>query len=489
MREADFISAQNSSAVRNQVTQAVAAGSILPKAFDEALNAYASEQRVFSYVVLNEKNIEKPAAASDAQLDTYFAANKKTYDAPEYRKIAILHMTPATLADEKAITDEQVKRDYDSRQNAYKKPEQRRVQQIVFTSVEKAEAAKKTLAEGGFFETVLQENGRTVDDADLGLVSREQLLGKTNELFAETTFDLKPGSVSEVIQGPFGPTMIRVSEVVNANVTPLEDVAADIRKDLALRAAADRINELQERIEDARAGRVSLQEAAKSAGLDVRIIDAVDARGRDKNGKTITDIPESSSVLREAFRTEVGGRAPAIESQPNGFTWVDTLEITATRERSLSEVKAKVAEDWMKAEIQKAIEAKADAMAKATKAGQSLADLAKEAGAEVKTSASLVRNGREPGLPASAVAAGFKGDKSLVTVTPGDGTSRIVLKVDEVKGANADPIPDQQAQQINAGAQDDLMIQFIANLQSNYDVTHNPTLIQQLVTRQPRQQY
>ncbi|MEO1399031.1 MAG: peptidyl-prolyl cis-trans isomerase, partial [Pseudomonadota bacterium] len=398
MRESDFIAAQNSSAIRNQITQSVAAGAVLPKAFDEALARYVGEERVIAYVPLNETNITKPTPASDAQLDTYFAANKKTYDAPEYRKLTLLEMTPETLANESEITDEQVKADYDSRANSYRKPEQRRVQQIVFPSPEKAEAAKKTLADGGFFETVLSDNGRTVQDADLGLVNRDQLTGTTNELFAKTAFELENGSVSDVFQGPFGPTMLRVSEVVPETVTPLADVSADIRKDLALRAAADRINELQEQIEDSRAGGVSVADAAAAASLTVRTIAAVDAQGRDTSGNIITDIPQSSAVLREAFRTGVGQEAPALENGAAGFVWVDVLEITPTRERALSEVKERVAADWLTAETQKAVQAKADEIVKAVKSGGDLTELAAAAGSEVKRSASLARNGRDAGL-------------------------------------------------------------------------------------------
>ncbi|MEM1038515.1 MAG: SurA N-terminal domain-containing protein [Pseudomonadota bacterium] len=484
MRESDFIAAQNSSAVRNQITQAVAAGSILPSAFDEALASYIGEERVLAYIVLNETNITPPAPASDAQLDTYFQANKKTYDAPEYRKLTLLEMTPEILANEAEVTDEQIKADYESRSAAYRKPEQRRVQQIVFPSAEKAEEAKKTLADGGLFETVLSDNGRTVEDADLGLVSREQLTGTTNETFAKTAFELENASVSDVIQGPFGPTMMRVSEIVSASVTPLADVEAEIRKDLALRAAADRINELQERIEDSRAGGMSVADAAQAAGLTVRTLEAVDARGRDANEQQITDIPQSSTVLREAFRAAVGQEAPPIENGPAGFVWVDVVEITPTRERTLGEVKDKVAADWLAAEKQKILQAKAEEILKAYRNGGDLAALAAEASAEVKRTEALARNGRDAGLPQSTIAEAFNGDAKHAAVTPGDTpTSRIVVTVAEVKATPNLETPAEQAQAINAGAQDDLMTQFIGNLQSGYDVTHNPALIQQLLTQ------
>ena len=65
-------------------------------------------------------------------LSTYFEENKQSYAAPEYRKIAYVKLVPENIADESAITDEQVKEDYDKNIARFTTPETRTIEQLVF---------------------------------------------------------------------------------------------------------------------------------------------------------------------------------------------------------------------------------------------------------------------------------------------------------------------------------------------------------------------
>jgi len=182
MRETDFVNAQNSNAIRSQVMEGIATGDILPKVFNKALAAYANEERKFEYVTITPALADKPLPATDGDLKTFFETNIKKYAAPEYRKLSILALEPKNLADEQLIADETVRKDYDSRQDAFRTPEKRRVQQIVLTK-EKAEKAINDMKSGATFETVLADNNVKLTDADLGLV--EKLAGELHDAIDE----------------------------------------------------------------------------------------------------------------------------------------------------------------------------------------------------------------------------------------------------------------------------------------------------------------
>ncbi|MEN0042089.1 MAG: SurA N-terminal domain-containing protein, partial [Pseudomonadota bacterium] len=249
MRESDFIEAQNASAIRSQLTRSFADGPILPDTFEAALTNYAQEERVFEYLTITPELAGEPPAPTAEQLTTYFEENKANYAAPEYRKLDLLVLRPQDLAANMDVTDAEIEADYQARIAAYQEAERRRVQQIAFPNRENAEAAKARLEDGAFFETVVAETDRTIADADLGVLAKDALPAHLQE----PAFGLEVNAISDVIDGPFGPVIIRVTEITRARTTPLEEVKESIKNALALERAANSINSLSEEIEDSRA--------------------------------------------------------------------------------------------------------------------------------------------------------------------------------------------------------------------------------------------
>ncbi|MDD9908178.1 MAG: SurA N-terminal domain-containing protein [Ahrensia sp.] len=482
MRESDFIKMQNASAIRNQLTQAFATGPILPDVFENALARYSEEERRFHWIRITPDMAGTLPEPSDDDLATYFEANKTSYRAPEYRAITLLTLEPETIADPSTISDEQVKADYDSRIDTYAQPEKRRVQQIVFASQEKADEAVKTLQEGGIFESVLSNNDVQISDADLGLQAQSQL----PSAIAEPAFGLPLNETSDIIDGPFGPTMIRVTEIEAANTTPLEVVADDIRKDLSLRQAADTIISLQETIDDRRAGGVALSDIADELGYKARLIEAVDRSGQDASETAIEDLPSSSNLLREVFRSTIGDQPAPIDVGQAGYVWYELTGITEARDRALDEVRERVAQDWKAAEASKMVLAKTEDLKARLEQGETVQAIAAELEAEMQTTALLKRTGRVAGFPNDGVSQGFAGDDGHVAIiNPNTGGDKILLKVAEVKlpsGTDAQ-LSDELKALSNDGAAEDILSQLISNLQSEYSVTQNPALIDQVLAR------
>ncbi len=482
MRESDFIELQNESAVRSQVTQSFATGPILPKAFTAALGAYSNEERKFAHLTIKAAHAGAPASSTQEQLKTYFEENLKKYAAPEFRKLSILTLEPKDIADEASVTDEDVAGDYEARKSAYETPEKRRVQQIVFKSQKEADAAIKALGEGAVFETILSDNKVTLADADLGLIEKARL----PKAIQDTAFGSELNTVSGLLKGPFGPTMIRVTEMTPASVTPIDDVKDDIRKDIALRRAVEAVISMQETVEDSRAGGVSLEETGKRLKLNVRTIDAVDRSALDSGGNIINDIPSSAELLEQAFNTEVGAQASPLDFGDTGYVWYDVLEITEARDRTQDEVTERLKTDWTADEQARLILEKAEALKARLDKGAKLADIATELGVLEQSTGLLKRNGSAEGFPTSATRAGFAGDTKNVAIVDGASAGeKMIITVAEAKGVEAQvvKVPDEQVDLANEGAADDILSQMIANLQQKYAVTQNPTLINQALTQ------
>ncbi|MEE9314672.1 MAG: SurA N-terminal domain-containing protein [Rhizobiaceae bacterium] len=481
MRESDFITSQNKTATRSQVTRAFATGKLLPDAFKHAMGEYIQEQRKFSYITITSALAGEPDAATDAQLKTYFDANKKIYKAPEYRKLVILAVEPKDIADEKAISTEAVAADYQDRLASYSIPEQRRVQQIVFKSQEDAEAAVKSIADGAVFETILSEQKIKTTDADLGLLSKAQM----PKAIQEAAFKLALNTPSEILKGAFGPSMIRITEIADAKITLFEDVQDEIRKDLALRAAADEIVSMQETIEDMRAGGATIATAAEKLGLKTRVIAAIDRTAQAPDGTIVKDVPSSNKLLAQAFTIEVGSQSSPLDLGEAGYVWVDVEKITPTRDQTLEEVKTRVSADWLAAEKATTVSKKANALKAQLGKGATLATIAEELKTTTTTTALLKRSVAEGNFSKAANLAGFGGNAKHIAIVDGPKAGeKILITVSEIKRSEAQIVaaPDAEMKIANEGAADDLITQLIRNLQSGYSVTQNPTLINQTLS-------
>src|SRR5690606_18847763 len=163
---------------------------------------------------------------------------------------------------------------------------------------------------------------------------------------AEAAFALEAGAVSDVVAGAFGPILVRVTAIEPAVVRPFEEVAQEIRRAMANDEANRILTDVHDAYEDARAAGESMAEAASRQRLKVVTIEAVDRSGKTPEGTILTDLPESNTLLREAFDTEVNVENPAISIGSMGFLYYEVEGVTPARERTLDEVRDQVVADW-----------------------------------------------------------------------------------------------------------------------------------------------
>ncbi|HEY0569850.1 MAG TPA: SurA N-terminal domain-containing protein, partial [Xanthobacteraceae bacterium] len=157
---------------RRQIVTAVSGGLATPKAELEAQNRYNNEERVIDFLTLDSGQAGDIPAPSAEALAQYFEERKVLFRAPEYRKIVVLSLTPGDQAAWIQVSDEDAKRAYEERRARYVSPERRRVQQIVFPSLQEAAAASERIKAGATFAAVAEERGLKEQDIDIGKVTR-----------------------------------------------------------------------------------------------------------------------------------------------------------------------------------------------------------------------------------------------------------------------------------------------------------------------------
>ncbi len=480
MRPEEYLRNRAQVAIRQQIVEAVSDGLDAPDTFLRAVALYRGEDRTAEFIALPKSSVEAVEEPTDSVLAAWFEENKSNYAAPEYRKLAYITLLPESIADESAISDEQVKEDYDSNVARFTTPETRAIEQLVFPNREAAQAALDSIRAGATFDSIVTAQGKTSSDTLLGTFAKDKV---ADPAVADAAFGLQANEVSQIVDGAFGPVLVRVTEINPAIVRPLSEAAAEIRSELALAEANRILLDVHDKYEDSRAAGDTMRESAGKLGLPVVTIDAIDRAAQRPDGTVVADLPQSKELLSQAFETEAGIENDPVNIGGNGFVFYEVEQITPSRDRTLDEVRAKVTADWKAQEAQSRLEAKASALEKRLKDGETLDALAAELSLEKQTKRGLKRESDDTDFAKPGVAVIFGVQEGGVGIGPSpSGDAQLLFKVTEVfepAGADANAIGEDVKKQFASGFADDLLDELVAKLRGQYAVSVNPNAIEQ----------
>lgn len=488
MTESEFISDQRSFSERRQISEGVSGGVAVPDTLLQALHSYRAETRAIRTITLDASDLPSIPEASNSDLKTYFEANTATYRAPEYRSVSLVHLTLADLIDADAVSDDDARRVYEEQEERFSQEEQRRIQQIVFPNKEEADAAKDKLATGTSWEALLSERNVSASDIDLGLVVKEDMI---DQIIADAVFGLNQGAISDVIKGRFGPVLALVAEIQEATTKAFEEVSTDIKGEIARDEAIEQIFNVRDAVEDGIAGGATLSEVARTNNLTLRAIDDVDRNGLDTNSTVIADLPLSSDLIAGIYEGEVGLENPPLEGD-NEFVWYEISGVTPERDRTIDEVTDRLAADWVSEETAKALDELASRIAGNLASSVSFDALARSRVKVVDTINSITRVARTEGLTPENLTAIFETDlNKFSSITPADPSQRLVFQLTDttVPAYFAEEETTQQiAQAAGPAIENEILQQYIAELQTNLGVTLNQALLTQMLSNQGQAQ-
>jgi peptidyl-prolyl cis-trans isomerase D len=479
--EVRFVAEQRRQLVRRQLGGTIVAGSTLPKAALEAADRYHNEQRSIEYVLIDRAQagtVELPAPEVLAQ---YFDERKILFRAPEYRKIVVVPLIPSEQARWVEISDAELMKAFEERRSRFVEPERRTLQQMVFPNAEDARAASERIAKGATFAEIATERGLTEKDIDLGTLTKAAVLDRA---IADAAFALKEDEVSMPVQGRFGTVLVHVLKIEPEKVPNYDEIAPQLRKDLATERAKAEMLSVYDKIEDERSLGKSLAEAAEKLKLASRTVE-LDRSGRDASGTPVADLPDAQRLLNAAFATDIGVENDPLQVE-GGYVWYEVAGITPARERTLDEVKERLEARWLEEELAKRLAAKAKELLDKLKAGGALAEVAAADGLKVETKTGVKRGENAAPLSASAADAIFRTAKDAYAgADAAQPAEQIVFRVTDIVVPAADlaSMESKRVQDtLNRTFSDDIYAEFIAKLEDEIGVNINQAGLRQVLT-------
>jgi len=307
------------------------------------------EGRNVTFYSLKPSLVSNVPQPDNAQIKSYYESHNKDFTAPEYRTISYVTITSASVKNG-AVSEDDLKALYKERIDDYKRPERRKVEQVLYSSEDSVRKAAELLKSGKPFDRVAKEtDALNKDNLLLGNVEQRNIL----ENAADAVFSLKVGAVTDPIQSAFGWHIFRVTAIEPPSVAPLDEVRPALEKELKQRNADDGLNKLANQIQDALAGGTPLQEAAKEFGLKVTAFGPVDRQGKTLENAKSSEVPELDNFLDVAFKTDEKTES-SITTSKNGVFYIVRVDKTIPeRLRTLDEIKGLVVSGWQKEEREK----------------------------------------------------------------------------------------------------------------------------------------
>lgn len=478
LSEAALLAQERSALVRSQVIETVSQPPRVPDTLLTAMNRYQNETRVIAHFSVGPEAITDRPEPSESDLRGYYEENGDQFLAPETREVAVLDVAPAALAERVDVSEDEVRADYEARRDQYVQPERREVLQIVFPDMAAAQKGYEALQSGTDFIQVAEEQGMSEADTRLGTVTQDAI---PDETIAEAAFSLEEGDFSEPVEGRFTTVILKVNQVTPGRSQSFEQVRDEIRQELSERAAAERILNLRDEIEDERAAGAPLSEIAQRFELPYKTI-TLDRQGNAPDGSDVPHPADLPQFRQAVFASDVGIDEDLIEKADGGSVWYEVLAINPASERPLADVKNEVEQAWRADQLRQAIVERANALAQQARAGKPMEELAQEAGAELAQSEPITRNARVSDLGSAAVGRAFTlPADGVATASAPNAPAQTVFKVLEINTPEAPSGEDaeQLRSALAAGLENDLSAQYLAGLRSSFDYTVNREVLTQ----------
>ena len=274
MSPEDFEAAQRHDLALVKLSNLVSgAAHVTPLEVDQALVAKLTEIQGV-YKLFKPENYEAGITVSQAEMDAWHQAHQGRFTVPAQVVLSYIKFPLSDYRDQVKITKEDVAESYEIQRSRYLTQERVKASHILIKLPEKPTPAEVKAAQEKAQQVLKQASEKGADfkalakkfsqgpsapqGGELGWFSRGQMVPE----FEQAAFKLEPGKL-DLVRTKFGFHVIKVEEHQQARVTPLAEVADEIKKQLTERMARDLASAAAERAFDQAAAGQKLEALAQ----------------------------------------------------------------------------------------------------------------------------------------------------------------------------------------------------------------------------------
>lgn len=428
MSSAEFIARIKKALLMEQFQRAVVESAFVTKSEVEGFFKIQNQKRDVEYVSVPLAN--GGAVPSYQDVGNYYQQHQDDYQTEEQTSIEYVELSLDKLAAEVKASDEQLKAYYEEQKTQFSTKERRKISHILFAftkdtnadeqALQKALKAQQDLKTKDFAKLaseVSEDKLTAKNGGDLGLFE----VGVMDKAFEDAAKVLKLGEVSAPVKSAFGYHLIKVTELVPAEIKSYEAVNAELLKAYQKTQAETTFNALAEKI-----GEVSYENPNSLDAVAKLLSVPVNKTGLFTRSQG-EGIAAEEKVRLAAFSEEVlkGNNSEPVEVNTDKVVVLRMQSHLPAATKPLVEVKAQVIQAIQMEKARLQATETADKINQEVAGGKTLAQAAEAQHLAVKKVNGLARNATD--VAPNIIQAVFKAAK------PQAGRASVVV-IDDVNG-------------------------------------------------------
>ena len=319
-----------------------------------ALNAFFEQRevQVANFLPADYKTQVNP---TDAELEAYYQANQKQFQAPESASIEYVMLDLDSVKKSISVNEEELKSYYEQNAARLSGKEERRASHILINApkdmapAERTRAKEKAMAllaqvrkSPDTFADVARKNSQDAGSApsggDLDFFGR----GAMVKPFEDAAFAMKKGDVSELVESDFGFHIIKLVDIKAPKQKSYEELKPTIEADLRKQQAQRKYAEVAEAFTNAVYEQAdSYKQIADKLKLEIKTASGLQRQPLG-GAKGALDNPKLLNAVFSADSVEKKRNTEAVEVGPNQLVSARMTQYAPARVLPLAEVRSEV---------------------------------------------------------------------------------------------------------------------------------------------------
>ncbi|HEX7718762.1 MAG TPA: peptidyl-prolyl cis-trans isomerase, partial [Woeseiaceae bacterium] len=370
---------------------------ITPAEYRRYLNLYGERRRA-AIATWDVDAAAEGVEVSEEDIAAYYDANPSEFQLPESVDLQYVEVDRTQLAQQVELSEEAIRDYYEQSANRYLQDERRQARHILIelgddesAAEEQARSIAERVRAGEPFEDLARQysadSGTAQQGGDLRMSTESQL----PDALASAIFAMNQGDIAGPVRSDFGFHVIRLDEIEAGGPLPLDQVRAELERELRDREAEDSYRALQRQLSGALFDGLSIEAIAEDAGLELRTVNEFTRSGGEPFGsnQAVIDAVFAPNVLNDGVISEI------VELDANRAALFKVAEHNPAAQQPLEEVSEQIERQLRADRALQDIRERAAQLQEALRAGADILEAAPEAGAEVHPAALYARQSED----------------------------------------------------------------------------------------------